>query len=138
MELNGTFLAAAISFIIFVFIMNAIFYKPLAKITEERKNFVDDNLDEAKAAKTKSVELLNDREDKLEKSRLDAKEILGKKNEKTQAKKEKLTKTTREKTSQMVQEAKKAIDDEVQRTQEGFTPYIADLAKTICDKITGK
>ena len=43
MEFNATFLVSAISFILFVFIMNAILYKPVIKIMEEREAFLKSN-----------------------------------------------------------------------------------------------
>ena len=43
LELDGTLLVAIISFIIFAFIMNEVLYKPIIKILEERKAFIDNN-----------------------------------------------------------------------------------------------
>ena len=51
MEFNATFLIAAISFVVFTIIMNAIFYKPLQKIVDERQKFTEDTNAEAKANK---------------------------------------------------------------------------------------
>ena len=41
MEFNATFIASAISFIVFTLIMNAVFYKPLGKVVSERQKFID-------------------------------------------------------------------------------------------------
>ena len=37
MEFNATFFVTAISFIVFTFIMNKIFYTPLTKVIDERR-----------------------------------------------------------------------------------------------------
>ena len=59
LEFNATFFIAMVSFIIFIMIMNAILYKPLERITKERKDFIDKNNEKARVAKEK-VETLKD------------------------------------------------------------------------------
>ena len=44
MEFNATFLVAAVSFIAFTLIMEAIFYRPVSNIIAKRKAYFDDNL----------------------------------------------------------------------------------------------
>lgn len=43
MEFDATFLFTALSFIIFVLIMNGIFYTPVLKIMKKRQDFVEQN-----------------------------------------------------------------------------------------------
>ena len=47
MEINATILVSAISFIVFIFIMNKILYKPVLEIMEKRQNYNDANKKEA-------------------------------------------------------------------------------------------
>ena len=51
MEFDATFIIATISFIVFVLIMNRIFYAPILKIMQERQNLVEENYSSAKATK---------------------------------------------------------------------------------------
>ena len=48
MEFDATFLIALLSFLLFIFIMNKIFYAPVLKIMQERQSFVEQNYDSAK------------------------------------------------------------------------------------------
>ena len=66
MEFNATFLVSAISFIVFTFIMNAIFYKPLTSIIEERENFINKAIDDAKNSENIASNLLKNKEETLE------------------------------------------------------------------------
>ena len=50
MEFNATFIVAFFSFIVFVFVMNWILYKPIDEIVKKRKNFIDGNFQEAAKA----------------------------------------------------------------------------------------
>ena len=65
MEFNGTFLATIITFILFVFIMNRVLYRPILGIMEERKNFINSNYKSANENNTKTDELCAEKEAKL-------------------------------------------------------------------------
>ena len=60
MEFNATFIAALVSFIVFIIIMNWILYKPISDIVEKRKKFIDENNNEAKNNSEKSKVILQD------------------------------------------------------------------------------
>jgi len=72
MEFNGTFLATIITFILFVFIMNKILYRPILGIMEERKNFIDSNYKNANENNAKTDELCAEKESKLNDAKDDA------------------------------------------------------------------
>ncbi len=72
MEFNGTFLATIITFILFVFIMNRILYRPILGIMEERKNFIDSNYKSANENNTKTDELCAEKEAKLSNAKVEA------------------------------------------------------------------
>ena len=57
MEFDATFLIAVISFIVFVLLMNKIFYAPVLKIMQARQSFVEKNY--SCAAETKKQTELN-------------------------------------------------------------------------------
>lgn len=72
MEFNATFLATIITFILFVFIMNKILYRPILGIMDERKSFIDSNYKCADENNTKSEELVAEKEAKLDDAKDDA------------------------------------------------------------------
>lgn len=76
MEFNATFLVSAISFLVFVFLMNIVFYAPLEKIMNEREKLIVDTLNEAKNSKDKAQKILSDRDKKLDKAKNKGKEII--------------------------------------------------------------
>ena len=53
-EFNATFIIAMFSFVVFIMIMNAILYKPVLKVINERQTYIDDNLNAAQNSKTKA------------------------------------------------------------------------------------
>ena len=47
-EFNATFLVAMLSFVVFIMIMIAIFYRPILNIMRKRDEYINSNYDEAK------------------------------------------------------------------------------------------
>ncbi|MBO6086982.1 ATP synthase F0 subunit B [bacterium] len=76
LQFNATFIVAIISFVVFIMIMNTIFYKPVLNVIEERENFIRGNYDEANATKEKADNLLQDKETRLNETYKNAKQIL--------------------------------------------------------------
>lgn len=74
MEFNATFLATIISFLVFVFLMNKVLYAPILGIMEERRNFVEGNFSEADKNNSKSEEIEQQKEVKLNSAKDDARE----------------------------------------------------------------
>lgn len=82
MEFNATFFVSVISFIVFTYLMNLIFYAPISKITNERQNIIDNLLTEADESKTQADSLLKERDERLLKSSEESRKIIADKVEK--------------------------------------------------------
>ena len=102
MEFNATFLVSAISFLVFVFLMNRIFYAPLSDIIEKREKLVDDTLNDAKSSREQASGILTERENKLTKAREDSKKIVSSSVEKANSN-----------SKDMIQQAKNDASDEI-------------------------
>ena len=76
MEFNATFLVSAISFLVFTYIMNLIFYKPLEKIINERQSIIDGSFAEAEASKQAAGSIRLEREQKLSETLKQSKKII--------------------------------------------------------------
>lgn len=137
MEFNATFIASAISFIVFVFIMNAIFYKPLQTVVDKRQEFIDETTKETKAHKEKSELILKDKAKKIEITKHDAKKIILEKTEDVKNQKASMTAQAQQESFGKVETAK----DELQKSYEDAEGTLAEetkkLAQQIADKILG-
>ena len=58
MEFNATFFITAISFIVFVFLMNTILYRPLEKIVDEREKLITENYNKANELNSEAKNML--------------------------------------------------------------------------------
>lgn len=137
MEFNATFIVAAVSFIIFTFIMNAIFYKPLQNIVLKRQKFIDETNEEAKSHREKSDAILKDRDKKLEKTRHEAKKIILDKSDEVKAKKGQLTSDAHKKAAQKIEFAKEDLNKSKDDAQEVLSEEVKTIAQQIAAKILG-
>lgn len=138
MEFNATFIVAAISFIVFTIIMNAIFYKPLQKIVSEREKFIDETNKEAKLHREKSEAILRDKERKVEKTKNDAKKIIVDKADEVKAKKAALAAEAQQKAVQVIGTAKDELQKSQNEAQAVLSAESKNLALDISSKILGK
>lgn len=134
MEFNATFIVSAISFIVFVIIMNAIFYKPLQNVVQQRQKFVDDTLEEAKNHKEKSEAILKDKEKKLTKTKQEAKKIILEKSDEVKLQKSTLTSEAQQKAGQTIDTAK----DELQKSSDEAQSVLSEETKKLAEIISAK
>ena len=138
MEFNATFIVSAVSFIVFVFIMNAIFYKPLEKIVDERKKFIDDNYAQASEATNKSEFLLKDRNTKISKAGGDARKLMVETTDKAKNEKAELCLNTKNKTSEEIKAKKEELENSSKEAVENLKSSVGLIAETISSKILGE
>lgn len=88
LEFDGTFLFALISFIIFVFLMNLILYRPIVKIIDERQKFLDKNKETVFQSKQKAKDVVQKMNDEILSTKLEASNILSENQNALKAEKE--------------------------------------------------
>lgn len=76
MEFNATFLVSIISFLVFMYIMNAIFYEPLTKVIDEREGIVHDNYEHSRKARHEAEKIAKDKENRLTETAKQSRQIL--------------------------------------------------------------
>ena len=74
MEFNATFLFSLVSFLVFMWIMNIILYKPIADIVAQRKKYLDDNTEITNKNIEEAKSINAQRDEKLEDARIKSRE----------------------------------------------------------------
>ena len=137
MEFNATFLVSVISFIIFTIIMNMIFYKPLGRVISERQKFIDETRNDARNSIQKADAILQDRDNKLNKSVADAKKLVADKvNEANENSREK-TAQAKQKSTEEIASAKSNLQEEAKQYTQELKTKVKDLAEVISSKVLG-
>ena len=137
MEFNATFLVSAISFLVFVFIMNKIFYAPLTDIIEKREKLVDDTLNEAKNSRDKASGILTERENKLTKARDDSKKIISSSVEKANADSKQMIFKAKDDSTNEINSKKADLAAQNSDVQSRLSDTENELANVITTKILG-
>ncbi|APB33239.1 ATP synthase B chain (subunit II) [Gloeomargarita lithophora Alchichica-D10] len=75
-DLDATLPLMAIQFLVFVAILNAVFYKPLLRVVDEREEYVRSNQAQAKELQTKAGELTRQYDQELALARREAQKTL--------------------------------------------------------------
>lgn len=85
MEFDATFLIAVISFLVFVFLMNKIFYAPILRIMQDRQAIVEQNFQNAHDTKKAVEAQVAHRNNELDKSREEARNLIAEHSQKFKA-----------------------------------------------------
>lgn len=138
LEFNATFIIAMISFVIFILIMNWIFYKPILGVIEERENFINNHYNDAKNSKDRADALLKDKDERLNKTLSDSRKIVSNKVEEANENSKTLTEDAKKSSQDKIAEAKKNLSLDEKNTTEAIKNNVKDLAENISSKILGE
>ena len=137
MEFNATFLVSAISFIAFVFIMNAVCYKPISEIVEKRQNFIDDTNMLAKKNLEESDKLIKDKEEKINSTKIEAKKLIAEVTNEANLTKSKIQSDAQKNAVERIKTAKSDLENSKEEAQNILNQQIDSLAGDISSKILG-
>ncbi len=137
-EFNATFIVAMLSFVLFILIMNSIFYNPILSIIRKRDEYINSNYSEAKTLKDTAQSLNEEREIKLNQTKENCRQNLMSVVDKVQSDAGQKIKIARDHSKAAIQTGKDDVhakEEEVKNTIK--TEVINDLASSIVSKITG-
>lgn len=137
MEFNATFLISALSFIVFVFIMNAIFYQPVMKIMEERNAFINKNEQDAMKANADSEEISKQKQNELSKARAEAKVSVDEGSEKFKTENKAVIETFAADQKHKTETEKNKLNNEAINSQQELNQSSENISKMITNKILG-
>ncbi len=138
MEFDATFLIAVISFILFVLIMNKVFYAPILKIMQSRQTFVEQNYNSAKQTREDTQKQDEYRNTELEKSRDEARKIISEQSQKLKSKRSKKIAEYKETVFNNISQERDWLKNSVIETKEVLKDNVVDIAKNISKKILGE
>ena len=138
LEIDGTIIIAMISFIVFGFIMNAVLYKPIMQIIEERKNYISSNSVAEKEAEEGAVEYTEKREEELEKSKKDSRKLLAEGTQRLKNKQADEIKDFSVLQKNRADAEKEQIINEAKQAETELSHSVSELADMITNKVIGK
>ena len=138
MEINATILVSTISFILFIFIMNTILYKPVMQIMEKRQKYIDDNKNEAIQHRQNAEDLIKDKDNKIAEAQRKSRDIVAAKADALKEEKAKVLNDTKESVSTYFNEQKQSLADQKNEAIQNLKGDVADLANRLTTKLMGE
>ena len=135
MEFNATFLVSIISFLVFMKIMNAIFYVPLTTLIEERENIVNKNFEDARQANIEVENLIKNKEEQLAQAAKDSRQILIDKTNEANSNYHNKINEAKTNSTQRVIELKNELTKSEIEAKEILNSHVDLLAQSIVDKV---
>ena len=131
-----TLVAEAVIFLIFMFIMNKIFFEPYLDALEERTLTASNYLKEAEVNRKKTEEILKEVEKILNETKLEAQKILDEEHKKTNEIVAEILRKASEEAEQKIAKAKKEIEMSLDKEKKIMDSIIENIADEIVNKLT--
>ena len=138
MEINATIFVTSVSFILFIFIMNAILYKPVMKIMEQRQKYIDDNKNAANESHKKAQEMLADKDSKIADAQRKSRDIVASKADALKAERAKILYDTKKNVSDYFAQQKNNLNEQKESVSASMKSDVADLANRLTTKLMGE
>lgn len=135
LEFNWTFIASAINFLVLLFILNAILFKPLLKIVKEREDTVKGNLDSAKDMTSKREDSIAGLNRELAESRSKAKDIFESLKGEAVNKQKEVHSAAEAEASAILEKAKAEIKSEAEKARKALRADVDKFSDEIVRKL---
>ena len=137
-ELNATFFAQILNFLILVAILRAVAYKPIVRMLKEREDKIADSLNKADADAQKAEATLQEYQEQLASARIKAQDILDKAERRAREEREASAQETKKEIEQMKKAAEAEIQREHERAAEQLKGQIVALSIAAASRIVAK
>lgn len=138
MEINATLLVSAISFLVFIFIMNKILYKPVLEIMEKRQNYIDSNKNEAQEHHKNAQSLIQEKDEKISQAQRKSRDIVAAKTDALKEERTRVLNDTKNNAAAYFGEQKQNLANQKQQTAADMKFDVADMANRLTTKLMGE
>lgn len=135
---NATLLIFVISFIIFMYLLNELFLKPVGEAIEKRRNMISSNLEAAKALRDEAKSSTDNYKQQLAQKREEAQAIITAAVTEAQATRNKELGTIKEHGRKRLDESRTQFQGEKKVLIESLVSEEAQLVKQIVEKVLGE
>ena len=135
LTIDGTFIFVIISFLIFLLLIKIILFQPITKVLDERDKFYAKNLKMESESKEKSKALLEEKEAKLNESRIEATNILTSTNDKAKKESEVILKDAKKEALDKIEQNQNELNKEQKIAKNEIKNEITNIVKSIISKV---
>ncbi len=137
LEFNYWFFVLLANFIVLIFLLNIILFKPLQRIFNERQDGIEGNLKRAREMNEKREEILRNLNSELTEANLKARSLFNEILEEGKVKQMESIASAEKESRALLEKAKKEIEEETQRTKISLRKEIENISEEIVKKMVG-
>lgn len=134
-SLDKSLIVQAINFLILLFILQRLLYKPFLAKMGERTAAIQKSLDEAQAARAEATRQQEENETRLRAAHSEAAAIRAQAMKEAAEEQKRLVEAARAESQRLVESAKAQMDADVRRAREELRREVADLATAVAEKL---
>lgn len=135
LEFNGTLVYLVVSFLVFMFLMNRIFYSPMTKIRNQRQDYLDEQKSIVSNNSAEIENLTSEHLKKITEARISATEIVAKANDTANANRSEIISSKKSEVNVKFEENKTQIELEKEKAGEQLRNEVVTLAQAISSSI---
>ena len=137
-DFNATLPLMAIQFILLTVVFTFIFYKPVAKVIDERETYINDNLTTASEKLIKADELYKSYDDQLKTARVDAQAIVAQYEKEAKDVVAQEIDEARKDAAKLIDKTNKELESQKSLALQQLETQVDELSQLIKEKLLGK
>jgi len=137
-DFNGTLPLMAIQFILLTVVLTFIFYKPVAKVIDERETYINDNLTTASEKLIKADELYKAYDEQLKEARVSAQSVIAKSEKEAKDIVALEINQARLDATKLIEQTNKELEAQKSLALEQLEKQVDELSQLIKEKLLGK
>ena len=137
-DFNATLPLMAIQFILLTVVLTFIFYKPVAKVIDDRETYINGNLNEASDKLIKADELYKQYDEQLKAARVNAQSIIAKSEKEAKDVVALEISQARTDAASLIEKTNKELEAQKSLALEKLETQVDELSQLIKEKLLGK
>ena len=137
-NIDKSLIIQAVNFLILLFVLHRLLYKPLLAKMEERSSAIKKSLEEAQAARAEAARAQEENAARLRAAYAEAAAIREQAQKEAGEEQRRLLDAARAESQRMVESAKSQLDADIRRAREELRREVSDLAIGIAEKLVRK
>lgn len=137
-ELNWTILVQMINFLVLMFVLNKILYKPILKIIAERDKQVSEGKQQVKELAEKGAGMVALYNDKLQTARVEAMTAKAAARKQSVEQVNAIIEEARKNAEQAILQVRQQVGEEIAAAKRELEPELASMANTIAEQVLGR
>ena len=137
-DFNATLPLMAIQFVLLTVVLTFVFYKPVAKVIDERETYINDNLTVASEKLIKADELYNEYDEQLKTARVNAQAIIAQSEKEAKDVVATEINQARLDAAKLIEQTNKELEAQKSLALQQLETQVDELSQLIKEKLLGK